>query len=160
MSSYQSNGRRKHEEYYSSKMGKSSPAPCFDIASEDRYEMLSIVNLFQAVISVMVANVWGLASTFDYLFSSCSAKYKGRCCRKNKLHEVHDEFWQCISVMFTQYPISHSSSDVSESCLTELTRGEDLRYIFPLERAAILYNLSQFILKDCYSEHSRWYMTA
>ncbi|XP_020266857.1 separase [Asparagus officinalis] len=80
------------------------------------------------------------------------AKCKGIYCRKSKAHEVHDGFWQCISVMFNQ---NLRCPNISDSCLIELTQGEVSRDIFPLERAAILYNMSWFFLKDCNPEHSR-----
>ncbi|KAJ6853593.1 small RNA 2'-O-methyltransferase-like [Iris pallida] len=74
---------------------------------------------------------------------------------KHGAHEVHDAFWQCISLMLYQKLPSQKYINAHVSHLFKLIGEENSRDIFPIERAYLLYNTSLFVLNHCQSEHNR-----
>ncbi|XP_077213689.1 separase isoform X2 [Tasmannia lanceolata] len=78
----------------------------------------------------------------------------GKCTgRHGEIHEVHKIFSQSISLLFNREPLCQISSNIVD--MLELIGKENPGDIFAVERAAILYNLSWFSVKNCLSVHSR-----
>ncbi|CAA7401560.1 unnamed protein product [Spirodela intermedia] len=78
----------------------------------------------------------------------------GKCMKvHSRSHEVHEIFWQSMSLLFDSGPLSQSGAcDVR---FLEVVGMENLHDIFPIQRAVLLYDMSLFCVKDCFSEGSR-----
>lgn len=68
-------------------------------------------------------------------------------------HEVHEFFWQSMSLLFDSGPLGQTGAcDVH---FLEVLGMENSYDIFPIQRAVLLYDMSLFCVKDCFSEGSR-----
>ncbi|WOL20055.1 hypothetical protein Cni_G28857 [Canna indica] len=81
------------------------------------------------------------------------AKCLGIHCGKHGVHKVHEVFGQCISVMFDRKSLKYCG--MPDFFTVQLIFDESLGDFFRMERAAILYHMSWFCLKDIISEHHR-----
>lgn len=66
---------------------------------------------------------------------------------------MHEVFGRCISMMFNSK--SFRFYETSDSSLIHLLMDETLGDFFRMERAAVLYNMSWFCLRNCTSENPR-----
>lgn len=82
------------------------------------------------------------------------ANCKENQCGEHTKHEVHDIYGQCASMMLINQPICFKASNVNEACL-ELIQGDGSTGIFPVEKAALMSNMSWFILKNFQPGDSR-----
>ncbi|XP_072953682.1 separase isoform X1 [Typha angustifolia] len=82
------------------------------------------------------------------------AKSLGAHGGKHGAHEVHDLYWQCIFLLFCG-SIPQTYSEVPGSNLIALILDENSGDVLSVERATILYNMSFFSLKGCFSEQLR-----
>ncbi|XP_020573851.1 separase-like [Phalaenopsis equestris] len=74
-------------------------------------------------------------------------------CEKQDAHEVHRVFWQCIFVLFDGEPCFDANFHGCDLNLFKLMGDNNIGDIFSVERAALLYNMSWFFLKDFHPEH-------
>ncbi|CAL9041755.1 unnamed protein product [Musa banksii] len=81
------------------------------------------------------------------------AKCLGTHNGKHGEHEVHEVFGQCVLVMFNWKSLKHCG--MPDSSLIECVVDESLGDFFRIERAAVLYNMSWYSLKNIISEHPR-----
>lgn len=92
-----------------------------------------------------------ITSGFFFSPARCLGAHDG----KHAEHEVHDALLQCISVFFSTKPFSQSCHGLPDCHLIELIVDENSNDVFSIERAALLYNMSWLLLKDCLTEHPR-----
>ncbi|XP_020596721.1 uncharacterized protein LOC110036586 [Phalaenopsis equestris] len=76
-------------------------------------------------------------------------------CEKQDAHEVHGVFCQCISMLFDGKPCFDANFHGYDLNLLKLMEDNNTGDIFSAERAALLYNMSWFFLKDFHPEHMR-----
>ncbi|KAJ1281207.1 hypothetical protein BS78_04G290200 [Paspalum vaginatum] len=69
-------------------------------------------------------------------------------------HEVHNVYWQCISLLYFR-SLPQGYYGTYEPCLVGLIMNGSVDGFLPLEHAEILYYLGFFLLKSSLSEQSR-----
>ncbi|KAJ4962506.1 hypothetical protein NE237_022445 [Protea cynaroides] len=76
----------------------------------------------------------------------------GKCIEaRGEIHEAHKIFWKSISFLFDRKPYSGTS----DSLLLDFIGKEIPGDCFTIERAAVLYNICWFSVKNYHSEHIR-----
>ncbi|XP_078444643.1 separase isoform X2 [Wolffia australiana] len=88
------------------------------------------------------------------LFSLKLLSKMGKCMRVNGgIHEMHEVFWQSMSMLFD--PGHAPKTGGRDLHFLEFFGMENSISIFPVQRAVLLYEMSLFCVKDCFSEGSR-----
>ncbi|XP_042511471.1 separase isoform X2 [Macadamia integrifolia] len=80
----------------------------------------------------------------------------GKCIEAHgDIHEAHKVFWKSISFLFGRKPFCQTYSCTSHSLLLDFIGKEIPDDCFSIERAAVLYNICWFSVKNYHSEHTR-----
>ena len=112
--------------------------------------LLSKIGILSCIIiSLLLRSKFHLSVQFwiNMIFSS----FTGKCMRINsENHEVHEIFWQSMSLLFDCRQIG-----VYDARFLGFVGMENSDDIFPVQRAILLYEMSLFCVKDCLSEGSR-----
>ncbi|KAF9612494.1 hypothetical protein IFM89_000416 [Coptis chinensis] len=109
----------------------------------------------------LLQKVMETENTKDFISMKCEFHRRRLCLRlltaigicvgeSGKVYEMHEIFWQCIMMLFDQRTFCETFSG-SHSLFLEVIGNKWQCDLFATERAAILYNLSWFSLKNIHS---------